>query len=402
MSERFRKHARLAAGIAAVFALGIALGAGLGGWLADRDTPTAVVALRDATPSRKPGGPQVQSPDDRSYSVSVRAYRPPRRSSAPVPLETSDSATPAPETVVVPKTTPPPATGFRPEALSKTTLSRTPQDAAPATPRPDIRPKTTTAPPLVIPPRAAPETDAPQLAWLANARPTPDDRGGPVIAIVMDDLGIDQPRTRRTIALPAPLTLAFIPYGRNLRQLAASGEAAGHELIIHMNMEPTDRDVDPGPNALLTSLDAGEIGRRLDWALSRFDGYIGISNHMGSRFTEWPEGMEIVLEILKRRGLLFFDSVTSTRSVGAALARAHRVATASRDIFIDNDRRPEFVARQLAKAERLARRRGYAIAIGHPHDVTIEVLSRWIPKAAEHGFTLVPLSTIVRRRLAAG
>jgi polysaccharide deacetylase 2 family uncharacterized protein YibQ len=118
----------------------------------------------------------------------------------------------------------------------------------------------------------------------------------------MDDLGISQRRTRRTIALPAPITLAFIPYGRNLEKLAAAGRRAGHELIVHVNMEPTDRGVDPGPKALLTSLSENEIRERLGWALSRFDGFVGVSNHMGSRFTEWPDGMEVVLRELKRHG----------------------------------------------------------------------------------------------------
>ena len=223
-----------------------------------------------------------------------------------------------------------------------------------------------------------------------------------MIAIVIDDLGLSQARARRTIALPGPITLAFLPYGHNLKKLAKEGRAAGHELIIHINMEPKDHDVDPGPKALLTALDPAEIRSRLLWALDQFDGYIGVSNHMGSRFTEWPEGMEVVVQTLKRRGLLYFDSVTSTKSVGPALARAHGTAYASRDVFLDHDRNAKAVARQLVQTERIARRRGYAIAIGHPYDVTFEVLQKWLPDAAARGFVMVPLSAIVRRRLGEG
>ena len=153
---------------------------------------------------------------------------------------------------------------------------------------------------------------------------------------------------------------------------------------------------------MLTSLAVDEVRNRLEWALARFDGYIGISNHMGSRFTEWPDGMETVVRVLKRRGLLFLDSVTSEKSVGAVLARAHGVAHASRDIFLDHDRDPASVARQLARTERIAKRRGYAVAIGHPYDVTLEALKTWIPDAVARGFVMVPLSAIVRRQRGEG
>ncbi len=223
-----------------------------------------------------------------------------------------------------------------------------------------------------------------------------------MIALVIDDLGMSRPRALRTIALPSPLTLAYLPYGHNLRQLADVSRQAGHELIIHVNMEPKDHDVNPGPKALLTSLSLEEVHSRLEWSLTRFDGYIGISNHMGSRFTEWPDGMETVIRILKRRGLVYFDSVTSTKTVGPALARAHGIAYASRDIFLDHDRSADAITRQLARTERIARRRGYAIAIGHPYDVTLEALESWIPEAIKRGFTFIPLSTIVRRRIGEG
>ena len=77
-------------------------------------------------------------------------------------------------------------------------------------------------------------------------------------------------------------------------------------------------------------------------------------------------------------------------------------AHASRDVFLDHDRNAEAVVRQLAQTERVARRRGYAIAIGHPHDITINALQKWLPDVAARGFAIVPLSAIVRRRLGEG
>jgi polysaccharide deacetylase 2 family uncharacterized protein YibQ len=355
--------------------MGIALGITVGSWFARTEKPKAQATLTS---------------DDAPYEVSARAYRPPVRhalpSAAPVPKETATPSQFSPNSIQ----TEPVTEAVRREAPVL--------DAKPAPVEGASRQASTPAVQAVTPPRSRGETPK----WLANAAVTPAIQGRPMIALVIDDLGLSQSRALRTIGLPAPLTLAFLPYGHNLRKLADNSRRAGHELIIHVNMEPKDRDVDPGPKALLTSLSIDEVHSRLKWALGQFDGYIGISNHMGSRFTEWPEGMEAVVRILKPRGLLFFDSVTSTKSVGAALARAHGLAHASRDIFLDHDRSADAVARQLAATERLARRRGYAIAIGHPYDVTLEALKTWMPAAVKRGFVLVPLSAIVRRRLGEG
>jgi polysaccharide deacetylase 2 family uncharacterized protein YibQ len=70
---------------------------------------------------------------------------------------------------------------------------------------------------------------------------------------------------------------------------------------------------------------------------------------------------------------------------------------ATRNVFLDNDLDAEKIKAQLAELERVARRRGQAIAIGHPHGVTVDVLAEWIPEARRKGFVLVPVSTIVKK-----
>ncbi|MDH3231865.1 MAG: divergent polysaccharide deacetylase family protein, partial [Alphaproteobacteria bacterium] len=99
---------------------------------------------------------------------------------------------------------------------------------------------------------------------------------------------------------------------------------------------------------------------------------------------------------------MFLDSRTDSRTVGAALARGMDLPHASRQVFLDNDLDADTITGQLAELERVARRRGYAIAIGHPHDVTVDVLARWIPEARARGFDLVPVSAIVKLEYGAG
>jgi len=240
----------------------------------------------------------------------------------------------------------------------------------------------------------------PPPAWQrhAVAAPAPDAR--PWIAIVIDDLGLDRRRAFRMIDLPGPLTLSFMTYADDLPNLAAKARAKGHELMLHVPMEPQDKSENPGPQALLVNLDAAEIQRRLRWGLDRFEGFVGINNHMGSKFTAAEPAMRLVLAEVKARGLLFLDSRTTSQSVGGRLAHAMGVPSASRDLFIDVDDRPEAIRAQLDLAEKLARKQGHAIAIGHPHENTLVALDAWLPKLAAKGIALVPISAIVRRQLA--
>ena len=152
-----------------------------------------------------------------------------------------------------------------------------------------------------------------------------------------------------------------------------------------------------GVNTLRPGHTAEELLRRLDWSLGRFEGFVGINNHMGSRFTADPNALRVVLGALQRQGLLFVDSRTTPNSVARSVALATSVAFTSRDVFLDHDRGKVAVESRLAELERIARQRGRAVGIGHPHHATIEVLRAWIPDARRRGFVFVPISTIVRQ-----
>lgn len=243
-------------------------------------------------------------------------------------------------------------------------------------------------------------TDGLGQPWQRHAVRTAATGDRPMIAVVIDDLGLNRPNTRKTVDLPAPLTLAFMTYAEGIDDILKRSRERGHELLVHMPMEPDDPRYDPGPNALRAGMKEEELLRRIDWGLKRFDGYVGINNHMGSKFTASLEGMAVVMVELRKRGLLYLDSVTAGGSVGAGLAARAGVPFAVRDVFIDNDHGdPAAIRRRLAEAERIAKRRGYAVAIGHPHRGTIEALAAWLPGLAARGFDLVPISAVVQRRI---
>ena len=239
---------------------------------------------------------------------------------------------------------------------------------------------------------------APQ-AWQRNAAAYPEPGPGVAkIAVVIDDLGLNRPNARATVALPGPLTLAFMTYAPSPGELTRAARAAGHELLVHVPMQPSDEATDPGPKVLTGALDRAELLGRLDWGLSRFDGYVGINNHMGSAFTRDTEGMRAVLGELKRRGLMFLDSRTIASSVAGPLAKEMGVAHASRDVFLDNRRDVDAIRTQLAKAEEIARETGSAVAIGHPYDETIQALKAWLPTLGDKNIALVPISALAKGR----
>lgn len=234
--------------------------------------------------------------------------------------------------------------------------------------------------------------------WLRYAVRFPrkkENKGKPKIVIVIDDMGVDRKRSKRIVALPGPLTLSYLTYAKSLYKQTRKARKAGHEIMLHVAMEPDNMDNDPGPRVLLRDLEPDEIEKRLVWGLSRLHRYVGINNHMGSKFTTDRYGMTVVMKELHRRGLLFLDSRTTSKSVGAVIAHAVGVPYAERNIFLDNVNKLKAVKDRLAELERFARRRGKAIAIGHPRDATIEALSTWLTDVKSRGFLIVPITKIV-------
>src|SRR5690606_18938800 len=206
----------------------------------------------------------------------------------------------------------------------------------------------------------------PLPAWLKNAVPVPargmrhelaqnglaDALPAPVlIAVVIDDMGLGSSYNEDILALPAPLTLSYLPYGEALPQQTVAARARGHELMMHMPMQPDSDATDPGPHALLSGQNGKTMLENLRHNLAQFDGYVGINNHMGSRLSRDDAAMKLVMAELKFRGLLYIDSRTTPDSVGEKTAQDYDVPNAARDVFLDHEETPEFVAAALARLE---------------------------------------------------
>ncbi len=226
----------------------------------------------------------------------------------------------------------------------------------------------------------------------------PAPSGSALVAIIIDDIGPAQSWSARAVAMPGPLTMSFLPYADDLPSQIASAKRHGHEIFLHMPMQPLGT-ANPGKNALRAGMTAADIRERVNWAIDRVGpAAVGMNNHMGSRMTTDGSAMQVVMDVLRERGLAFVDSKTAPNSVAEGVAAAAGLPHTARDVFLDHFPGTAFVRRQLAELEARARRTGTAVAIGHPLPATMEVLEAWIPAAKARGLRFVKASEMIAAR----
>jgi uncharacterized protein len=217
------------------------------------------------------------------------------------------------------------------------------------------------------------------------------------VAIIIDDMGSSVREVNELMAINLPLTFSIIPGLAHVKEVAERAHARGYQLMIHIPMEPKGypRQRMEG-YGLLLSLSDGEIRKRMDGFLREVPYAKGANNHMGSRFTEERDKMESVLGFLKGKGLFFIDSKTSPRSLGNTLAREMGIENAGRNVFLDNVQDVEAIREQLEQLAAMARRKGAAIGICHPHKATIQALASAMPELRKSGITFVYAADLVR------
>ena len=218
----------------------------------------------------------------------------------------------------------------------------------------------------------------------------------PLIAVVIDDMGINRKRTLDIISIEAPLTSSFLTYGSDLNGLAQKAKAAGHEIMIHAPMEPKV-EASLAPDTLRTDMTRDEIEDLFSQMINKFADIkvSGINNHMGSKFTEDETSLGYVMDIIKEKGMFFLDSKTTSVSKGKELAVAEKVNFAQRDVFLDNENNYDYILNQLQKAENIAGKKGFAIAICHPKSQTYPALKDWVESLKDKNIKLVHVSEIV-------
>ncbi|WP_067337204.1 divergent polysaccharide deacetylase family protein [Stappia indica] len=221
----------------------------------------------------------------------------------------------------------------------------------------------------------------------------------PKIAIIVGGLGLSQTSTQAAIdRLPPDITLAFAPYGSSIDRWMQQARRSGHELLLQLPMEPFDYpDNDPGPHTLLVSHSPSEMQDRLSWLLSRITNYVGVMNYMGARFTASEGPLQQLLGEVTRRGLMYVDDGSSSRSMATAAANGLRTPFSHADLVIDDVPRPKDITARLLQLEGTARARGIAVGVASALPVTIDELERWARDLEERGLQLIPISASIDR-----
>ena len=223
-------------------------------------------------------------------------------------------------------------------------------------------------------------------------------RAAPRIAVLVGGLGLDSATTQGAISrLPPGVSLGLAPYGGDLADVAQNARAAGHEIWLQAPMESVAA-ADPGPHTLKAGAGEAENRDSLHWLMGRFPGYVGVVNYLGGKFAADADALTPVLAEIARRGLIYLDDGAAPLSKAVDLAPSLDLKAARADTPADGP--PDAVDAALARAEDLARRKGFAIVTATALPQTLDHVARWAQGLEGKGFTLAPVSALVAAKPA--
>ena len=220
----------------------------------------------------------------------------------------------------------------------------------------------------------------------------------PWLVFVIDDAGYNPGQLERFLQTPAPMTIAVLPHLPYSEAASRSSATAGKEVILHMPMEAYNSGADPGPGAIFVGDSRSAIFDKTEAAFRSVPDAAGANNHMGSRVTGDYAAVAAFLDAMQALDSrkLFLDSRTTAASVAAEAAAQRGVPVVERDIFLDNDDTRAAIMQAIEAGKGLARRRGYAVMIGHVwSDELGDIISELYPELMEEGFHFGTLSELI-------
>lgn len=199
------------------------------------------------------------------------------------------------------------------------------------------------------------------------------------VAIVIDDFGYRPKTENQILKLPIAISVAVLPDSPQAKEMAEKAHRQGREVLIHLPMAPISKQR-LERNTLFPSMDQAQIDSIIQQAIINVPYAKGINNHMGSLMTGDLAAMKRVMHSLNGTHYYFLDSVTIGKTKAGQAAREAGIPSLHRNIFLDDTQSEQNVRQQLNNTIALARKHGSAIAIGHPHPVTVKVLQQMVPE----------------------
>ncbi len=213
------------------------------------------------------------------------------------------------------------------------------------------------------------------------------------LAIVIDDFGYRPQTENQVLAMPSAISVAVLPNAPHAHEMATKAHNSGHEVLIHLPMAPLSKQP-LEKDTLRPEMSSEEIERIIREAYGKVPYAVGLNNHMGSAMTSSLFGMQKVMQSLARYNLYFLDSMTIGNSQAMRAAQGTGVKVIKRKVFLDDTQNEADIRFQFNRAVQVARRSGWAIAIGHPHPSTVRVLQQMLPTLPAD-ITLVPASSLL-------
>ncbi|WP_378954177.1 divergent polysaccharide deacetylase family protein [Pelosinus sp. sgz500959] len=224
----------------------------------------------------------------------------------------------------------------------------------------------------------------------------PEVKGRGQMAIVIDDFGYSKEPIAAFAAIGRPLTFAVLPYRPFSNEAAARGMSSGHQVMLHLPMEPLAQGEQSEKITITINLSDEEIHDIAKKAIQSIPGLIGVNNHQGSRATADRRVMKAALGEIKENNLFFLDSRTNSQSIGAETARQMGVRTGVNELFIDNTDDVNAVKAKLRTAQDMAIQHGIVTVIGHARMNTAKAVSEMVPELEANGIQLIFVSQVVK------
>ena len=221
------------------------------------------------------------------------------------------------------------------------------------------------------------------------------------LTIVIDDVGRELELFDKLLALRFPLSFSILPgsiYAVGVQDRLTADHRRPRDILVHVPMEPMSAEAMGGieitETFLLATDSPAQLRQKLEAALAKVPGAIGVNNHMGSKLTADKRAMAAIMPVLRERELAFLDSRTTPKTVAADAAEAAEVPTWSRKVFLDHEPGREAIRAALYEAAGHARREP-TVAIAHPSVDLVEVLREELPRLHQQGVAIYPLSQLL-------
>ncbi len=230
-----------------------------------------------------------------------------------------------------------------------------------------------------------------------NQVPVPAKTGLPAIALIIDDLGNHWGQGKRAVKLPGPVACAFLPHGPHTVSLARMAHSRDKEVMLHLPMQAVANESGRRDEGMLTlDMTRSQFEEALSRDLAAVPYAVGLNNHKGSLLTRHPGHMGWLMGALNRYGELFFvDSRTTSSSVANTIAQEHGIPSTVRNVFLDHVSSPDAVRAEFRRLIGIARRDGTALGIGHPSQVTLDVLTEELKTLEHEGVRLISVARLI-------